>query len=133
MIEYRTSLGGLEPSAFKGFFAGWENPLSPEKHYELLSNSSFVVLALDRKSNKVVGFVNALSDRVHFAFIPMLEVLPEYQHKGIGSELMKRMLAQLDPFDCIDLTCDPQMQSFYERFGMLKSSGMVIRKYLDRD
>lgn len=60
----------------------------------------------------------------------MLEVLPEYQNRGIGTELMKRMLELLGTIDCIDLTCDVEMQGFYERFDMLRSTGMVIRKYI---
>ena len=33
---------------------------------------------------------------------------------------------------CVDLMCDADMQSYYERFGMLKSHGMVIRKDIKR-
>jgi len=40
------------------------------------------------------------------------------------------MLKLLEDIICIDLTCDIQMQGFYEQFGMLKSHGMVFRKYL---
>jgi len=80
-----------------------------------------------------VGFINALSDDVQFAFVPMLEVLPKYQNRGIGSELMRRMLHELDHITCIDLTCDENMQAWYEQFGMLRSRGMVIRKYLTQE
>ncbi|WP_338030303.1 GNAT family N-acetyltransferase [Fervidibacillus albus] len=130
MIEYRTTLEGISPNNLKGFFVGWKKPLTSEEHYTILKNSTFIVLAYDRETSIVVGFINALSDRSHFAFIPMLEVLPEYQHKGIGSKLFKMMLKLLEDITCIDLTCDIQMQGFYEQFGMLKSHGMVFRKYL---
>lgn len=133
MIEYKTTLDGISPSDLKGFFVGWKKPLDPEQHYTILKNSSFIVLAYDTEKSKVVGFINALSDEVNFAFIPMFEVLPEYQHKGIGSNLFKIMLKLLEDITCIDLTCDIEMQGFYERFGMLKSHGMVIRKYLTED
>jgi ribosomal protein S18 acetylase RimI-like enzyme len=62
----------------------------------------------------------------------MLEVLPDYKNRGIGSELMKRLLTNLEHIDCIDLTCDSNIQPFYEKFSMLRSNGMVIRRYLDR-
>jgi len=129
MIEYRTSLESINPNDLNGFFVGWVKPLTPEQHYIILKNSSFVVLAYDKENSRVVGFINAISDMVHFAFIPMLEVLPEYQHKGIGSNLFKTMLELLDGFTCIDLMCDKKMQGFYEKFGMFKSHGMIIRKY----
>jgi ribosomal protein S18 acetylase RimI-like enzyme len=130
MVEYRTTLKGINPKHLDGFFVGWKNTLTKEQHYTILKNSSFFVLAYDNENDKVVGFVNALCDSVHFAFIPMIEVLPEYQHKGIGTNLLKEIFELLKPMTCIDLTCDIQLQGFYERFGMKKSHGMVFRKYL---
>jgi ribosomal protein S18 acetylase RimI-like enzyme len=63
----------------------------------------------------------------------MLEVIPEYKNRGIGTELMEKMLDILEGYDCVDLTCDIDMQPFYQRFKMLKSYGMVIRRYIDRE
>ena len=71
-----------------------------------------IIVALD--GDTAVGFITALSDGVNSAFIPLLEVLPEYQSHGIGSELMRRMLIKLDDITNIDLTCDADMQAFYE-------------------
>jgi len=48
---------------------------------------------------------------------------------GIAPEMLER----LDHIQAIDLTCDKHLQPFYERFGMLRSVGMVIRKYLSGD
>ncbi len=129
-IEYLTDVEGITWEQLQGFCVGWRQPLTPAQLHQILVNSSYVVLAFDKESQKVVGFINALSDEVSFAFIPMLEVLPPCQKRGIGSELVRRMLAQLEHITCIDLMCDPDMQPFYERFGMLRSHGMVIRKYL---
>jgi len=47
----------------------------------------------DTENGRVVGFVTAVSDGVVSAFLPLLEVLPEYQGRGIGSELVRRMLS----------------------------------------
>jgi hypothetical protein len=41
------------------------------------------------------------------------------------------MLEKLDNISNIDLTCDPELQPFYERFKMMHSTGMIMRKYLD--
>ena len=131
MIEYKKELTKIDSDQLSGFFVGWKQPLSKEKHYQILKNSEYIFLAFDTREEKVVGFVNALSDGVSFAFIPMLEVLPEYQNRGIGTKLMEMLLSDLEEISNIDLTCDPELQNFYERFGMLKSRGMVIRKYLE--
>ncbi len=130
MIKYLTSLDRITAEQLQGFFVGWAEPLTPEDHLKALENSEYIVLAYDTEKQKVIGFINALSDDINFAFIPMLEVLPEYQNRGIGKELMKKMLGLLDHLSCIDLTCDKDLQSFYEKFGMLKSRGMILRKHL---
>jgi ribosomal protein S18 acetylase RimI-like enzyme len=112
-----------------GFFVGWPNPPSPEKHLELLKGSYKVILAIDETPNKVVGFINSISDGVLSAYIPLLEVLPEYQAKGIGQELVKRMLHELQDVYMVDLLCDEELQSYYDKLGMTKSQGMLIRNY----
>lgn len=130
MIKYLTSLDRITAEQLQGFFVGWAEPLTPEDHLKALENSEYIVLAYDTEKQKVIGFINALSDEINFAFIPMLEVFPEYQNRGIGQELMEKMLDLLDHLGCIDLTCDQELQPFYERFGMIKSHGMILRKHL---
>ncbi|MEA1883435.1 MAG: GNAT family N-acetyltransferase [Thermotogota bacterium] len=61
------------------------------------------------------------------------EVLPDYQKRGIGTQLMEIMLDQLSQFTCVDLTCDENLQSFYQRFSMLKFHGMILKKYIKKD
>ena len=129
MIEYIDSAAAIQPQNLVGFFVGWPNPPSPETHLELLKNSNKIVLAIDRGSNRVVGFITAITDRVLSAYIPLLEVLPEYQGQGIGKQLVQRMLASLDEFYMVDLLCDRPLQVFYSQFDMLPSSGMLLRRY----
>jgi len=129
MIEYTDRLCGITPRMLEGFFAGWKAPPDPDVHLRILRGSSHVVLAVDSSCSQVVGFVTALSDGVQSAFIPLLEVLPDYQGRGIGTELMRRVLEKLEGIPTIDLTCDCVLQAFYSRFGMWPSVGMVIRDY----
>jgi ribosomal protein S18 acetylase RimI-like enzyme len=129
LIRYTSSLGRLTEQKLFGFFEGWQRPLSPDQHVRILKRSTHLVLAIDQKAGRVVGFINALTDGCNSAFIPLLEVLPEYQNRGVGSELVRRMLALLADYPCIDLTCDPGMQAFYERHGMVRSVGMSVRDY----
>lgn len=112
----------------KGFFvSGWITFPSEEKHLEILKNSEYKILAIE--NDKVVGFINAISDGILSVYIPLLEVLPEYQNKGIGSELVKQMLKKLERFYMIDIVCDESLQKFYERFGLKKYSAMIMRNY----
>ena len=129
MIKYINSLENISETNLKGFFVNWPNPPSPEKHLQLLNNSDYFWLAIDETTNDVVGFITAISDKTLSAYIPLLEVLPLYKGKGIGSHLVKLMLETLKDFYMIDLMCDNSVVDFYKKFSMLKSQGMVIRNY----
>ena len=127
-IRFQDSLDGIESSQLQGFFVGWPHPPSPETHLRLLTGSDHVVLAIDPETGQVVGFVTALTDGVLSCFIPLLEVLPNYQGRGIGQALMTRMLDRLGHLPNVDLLCDPDVVPFYERFGMKPAGGMVLRR-----
>jgi GNAT superfamily N-acetyltransferase len=100
-----------------GFFEGWPNPPDAERHLAHLRGADAVVLAVDPESGEVVGFVSAIGDGVLTAFIPLLEVLPAWRGQGIGTELMRRILARLGDRYSIDLSCDEELVRFYERLG----------------
>ena len=128
MIEYRSAADGLVPSQLQGFFVGWPSPPSPERQLEILRGSYAVEVALD--GEQVVGFATATSDGVLSAFIPLLEVLPEWQGRGIGTELMRRMFARLGALYMVDLCCDAELEPFYARLGMqILDRGMGIRNF----
>lgn len=129
MIEYKNTLDNITPDNLDGFFVGWPNPPSVTKHYELLEKSAYIWLAVDNETKNVVGFITAISDEVLAAYIPLLEVLPEYKGKGIGKRLIENMLSTLSEFYMIDLLCDQDLQEYYESFNMLRSQGMIFRNY----
>ncbi|MCL0065492.1 GNAT family N-acetyltransferase [Dehalococcoidia bacterium] len=87
--------------------------------------------AIDTGAKRGIGFITALTDHIQSAFIPLLEVLPDYRNRGIGKELASRMLAELKGIPAIDIICDPELQSFYRQFGMVPSVGAAIRDYQD--
>ncbi len=66
------------------------------------------IAGCSRSMNSRGRFINAISDRVLSAFVPLLEVLPEYQRRGIGSTLVETMLAQLGDLYMVDLVADAE-------------------------
>ncbi len=129
MIVYAETAETLTAQQLSGFFVGSPNPPTPETHLRLLEGSDEVVIAQDDATGQVVGFITTITDGVLSAYIPLLEVLPVYQGQGIGSELLRRMLAKLADLYMVDLLCDPNMQPFYERLGMRPATGMLRRNY----
>ena len=130
MIEYTANIHNISEEMLDGgFFDGWPSPPSPSAHLRIMQGSYAVWLAVDTDTNKVVGFITAVSDGVISAYIPLLEVIPEYKNKGIGKELVSRMLNSLKGLYMVDLLCDKDMQSFYAKFGMSNSTGSFLRNY----
>lgn len=129
MIKYTDSLEGIRQENLQGFFVGWPNPPSPSKHLEILQKANYVILAVETDTNRVIGFINAISDKVLTAYIPLLEVHPEYHCKRIGEELVSRMLLKLKDYYIIDVCVRKGHQSFYKKFGMQKCTAVVIRNF----
>jgi ribosomal protein S18 acetylase RimI-like enzyme len=129
MIYYSESLHGITPAKLRGFAADWRVAPSSEQMFRMLRSSHSVALAIDDEEDRVVGYAAALSDGCMFAFISSIEVLPDYQGRGIGKELMNRMMARYRKLYALDLLCDADKAGFYEQFGMQQVCGMARRNY----
>ena len=130
-ITYQETTAGILPNDLEGFFVGWPTRPSPDAHLRILEGSDFVFIAV-AQNRGVVGFVTAVTDGISFAHIPYLEVLPEWQDRGIGTELTRRMLAKLNGIYAIDLVCDEDVRGFYERLGFNPAQAMVMRNHAIR-
>ena len=127
MTEYKYDTHNITAEDMEPFFEGWSRKPSPEKRLKLIQNSAYVIFAIN--DSRVVGFINAISDNTLSAYVPLLEVLPEYRKKGIGKELVKRMMDQLKDYYMLDLCCDEKLEGFYTSLGMNKICGMIKRNY----
>ncbi|QBY09069.1 N-acetyltransferase [Deinococcus metallilatus] len=94
----------------------------------MLSRSYRIALATE-EDGRVIGFAQAISDGVLTAFIPLLEVQATYRGQGVGSALMRRLLAQLDHLYAVDLSCDDELVPFYGRLGFGQANLMFRRSY----
>jgi ribosomal protein S18 acetylase RimI-like enzyme len=128
-LVYTSSLEGLTALQLTGgFFVGWPQWPTPETHLRILQGSYQCVLAKSADGT-VVGYITAVSDGVSCAYISHLEVLPAYQGKGVGSELVQRLLAELEHLYMVDLCCDPELIPFYQKHGFHTVAGMIRRNY----
>ncbi len=129
-IIYSNTIDSLDGKEIDGFFVGWPEHPDQKTHLEILRRSYAVWMAFDE--NKCVGFVNAISDGSLSAFIPLLEVLPEYQGQGIGTELLRRMVETLEGMYSIDIVCDEAISRFYAKKGFSRRVGMGMRNYANQ-
>ena len=128
-IEYRTSAAGLRWEQLDGFFVGWAARPSAQTLLSHLERSYRCVIAVDSSSaqERAVGFATAISDGLLAASIPLVEVLPGWHERGIGTELLERLLAQLGHLYMVDLACEPDVAPFYEKVGFERATAMIRR------
>jgi GNAT superfamily N-acetyltransferase len=126
-VQLAASADGVGVDDLDGFFVGWPEPPSPERRLAILLAADEVVVA--RCNEKLIGFVTAITDGVFAASIPLVEVLPEWQGRGIGRLLMNAMLDRLAGCYAIDLACDDDVVAFYERLGGTRLNAMSWRNH----
>jgi len=93
----------------------WSAAKKLESLHKALLNSHSLITAWDRK--KLVGLGNAISDGHMVVYYPHLLVLPEYQGRGIGSELMQRLMARYKGFHQHMIVADGRALDFYRKCG----------------
>src|SRR5437016_7738930 len=74
----------------------WSSAQKPALLHKALLASHSLVTAWD--GTRLVGLGNAISDGYLVVYYPHLLVLPVYQRRGIGMELMRRLMARYKGF-----------------------------------
>ena len=85
-----------------------------------LERSTIVISAWN--GNALVGLIRALSDEATIAYIQDILVRPDYHKQGVGSQLMRQMLAKLTGIRQIVLMTDLDesnavLHDWYRSFG----------------
>ncbi len=128
MIDYKIYDEAMNNTIIAdGFFENWAIYPDKNKHRQILLRSYRAIVAID--DNKIIGFINIISDGVLSAYIPLLEVIPEYRNRGIGIKLVELAIEEMKEIYMLDLSCDDNLLAFYKKFGMHESNAMIIRNY----
>lgn len=107
---------------------GWG--INPIEKLETSLNLSWGWITARDESNKLVGFVQILSDGIKHAYILRLLVHKEYQGKGIGTKIIDNMMEMLDEKKLNPiLITKPAEESFYSKFGFSRSSNGFISMF----
>lgn len=104
---------------------GWTNytdkPGMLKKAYE---NSLLALGAYD--GDKLIGVIRIVGDGVSVVFVQDILVFPEYQHKGIGTLLLREAMNRFSEVYQMELITDntPKTISFYQSLGFVNAGDM---------
>ena len=107
--------------------APWAKGRSLDGIRRMLKNTDYVFSAWD--GTRLVGFARVLTDRIYRATLWDVIVHPDFQGKGVGELLLKSILAHpvLSGVQKFWLNTRDK-QSFYERFGFVRSDQGMVRE-----
>ena len=94
---------------------GWNRM---EREYQNPLMMSYYHIAVYEKE-KLIGYIDSVSNGVTDAYIQDLMVCPDYQGSGIGTALMDKMIEYLKEkrIYMISVVYEERLKPFYERFG----------------
>ncbi|TMB35857.1 MAG: GNAT family N-acetyltransferase [Deltaproteobacteria bacterium] len=126
MIEYReTQEVDLDQLVALIRAAGWNRGDDPARLEKQLAGARYVVSAWD--GARLVGFARAISDGVTNAYVSTVAVLPGYPGRGIGREMIARLLAGKGGISFV-LHARPEVRAFYEKCGLSEAPDMMWRR-----
>jgi GNAT superfamily N-acetyltransferase len=133
-IEYSNT--PADPAAYFALFetTGWNEMYcrTAEELERTLQNSWFLVSAMN--GDELVGAGRLVSDGIQYAVIFDMIVAPEWQGRGIGSEILKRLLTRCDEAGIRDvlLFAASGTEPFYRSHGFAPrpedAPGMIMRR-----
>lgn len=115
-IEYRETKELPEKQVISLYASlKWSSAEKPRALLGALANSHTVISAWNR--DRLIGLGNALSDGHLVVYYPHLIVAPEFQRKGIGRAIMRRMAEKYAGFHQQVILADAGAVGFYEKCG----------------
>ena len=100
---------------------------SSELLKKVFTNSMFKYFVYD--NNKLVGVGRALADGADCSYICDVAIHPDYQGKGLGKEIIERLIDDSKEHKKIILYAVPSKKPFYAKFGFsrMKTAMAIFR------
>ena len=82
-------------------------------------------------NDRLVGYIDSVSNGVTDAYIQDLMVHPDFQKRGIGTKLMNRMIGILKErhIYMISIVFEEALKPFYDKFGFFHMLSGQIQTY----
>ena len=127
-VTYRSTKSLPKRELLKLYRAvNWSAAKRPKRLVQAIAQSHSVVTAWSDRT--LVGLGNAISDEALVVYYPHLLVLPEYQRRGIGREIMKRLMSRYRGFHQHLLVADSKAAGFYRACGF-KRAGKTMPMWI---
>ncbi len=78
---------------------------------------------------RLVGICRVIADGQYTAYISDLAIDPDFQGKGIGAEVVERVLRLLEGYDTIALITGVDKYEFWEKFGFTNFPGAMMLRH----
>ena len=140
MISIKENINSIEEFNYLYDAVGWGS--YDEKISEkALANTMYSVSVYD--DDKIIGYGRIIGDGICFLYIHDVMVIPKYQNKKVGSQIMNKLLEKVNqikrenPYVRVYLGASKGKEKFYERFGFITredanlGSGMILDGFDD--
>ena len=140
MISIKENVNSIEEFNYLYDVVGWES-YDEKVSEKALANTMYSVSVYD--DDKIIGYGRIIGDGICFLYIHDVMVIPKYQNKKIGSQIMNKLLEKVNqikienPYVRVYLGASKGKEKFYERFGFITredanlGSGMILDGFND--
>ncbi len=92
---------------------GWDEEFQERRFRESYDHTETQVVVVDGQAIGLLG----VSEREGATFIDQIEIVPDYQGRGIGTALINEVLARGRPVELAVLKVNVDARRLYERLG----------------
>ena len=126
MIEYRISPNVSSQALNELFATAWDTHVTKDFTVQL-ERSLFYICAFSDSS--LVGFVKVISDAGIHAFLLDTTVHKEFQHQGIGRELVTRAIQESRAQGCdwLHIDFEDHLEKFYQSCGFKPTLAGLVK------
>ena len=140
MILIKENVNSIEEFNYLYDAVGWGS-YDEKVSEKALANTMYSVSVYD--DDKIIGYGRIIGDGICFLYIHDVMVIPKYQNKKIGSQIMNKLLEKVNqikienPYVRVYLGASKGKEKFYERFGFITredanhGSGMILDGFND--
>lgn len=112
------------------FQTSWAKDRDPKRVEKMLETDQLSVCI--RIEGKLIAYGRILTDGCFRGLLDDIVVDEFLRGKGYGGLLVKELIKLAENIDVLFLNADPEMESFYSRYGFRKFGGLTMKLSKDK-